>query len=379
MIAGVVPTDPRNANLRMPDRKPTLVPRALFVSACLVIVAAGLKVAAPVLILFALAAFLVVITQPAVEWLRHRRVPTPLAISLVVLLTFAVLAMFGTVLTQSLNEIRLAFPRYITRYQTLQATFVEALQNRNIGLPEAFQPDFVNAQRLLDFVTGALLELAGFMSATLLVLVIAVFGMIEATNIPAKATAAFGAKVDVTRFAKVAQEVQHYLAIKTVISLATGLLVGVWVWLVGLDFAVFWGLVAFILNFVPNIGSVLAAIPALMLAIVQLGPNGTLFVAIGYVGVNLLLGNVVEPTLLGRRLGLSPLVIILSVVLWGWLWGPIGFLLAVPLTMVARIMLENTPDYRWVAVLMAPASQRTTPSPEPRSASPAPGGAQDAA
>jgi predicted PurR-regulated permease PerM len=95
-----------------------------------------------------------------------------------------------------------------------------------------------------------------------------------------------------------------------------------------------------------------------MLALIQLGPSFSLLTAIGYIAVNILLGNFIEPMLLGRRLGLSPLVVILSVVFWGWLWGPIGFLLAVPLSMIARIMLENMDGYRWVAVLMGPAPDR---------------------
>jgi hypothetical protein len=95
-----------------------------------------------------------------------------------------------------------------------------------------------------------------------------------------------------------------------------------------------------------------------MLALIQLGPSLALLAALGYIAVNILLGNFIEPTLLGRRLGLSPLVVILSVVFWGWLWGPIGFLLAVPLSMIARIMLENTEDYRWVAIMMAPSPSK---------------------
>ena len=120
----------------------------------------------------------------------------------------------------------------------------------------------------------------------------------------------------------------------------------------GLDFAILWGLVAFLLNFIPSLGSIIAAVPAVFLALIQLGPGRAAVIAVGYLVVNILLGNFIEPMLMGRRLGLSTLVVFLSVVFWGWVWGPVGMLLSVPLTMVLRIALENTEDFRWMALMM---------------------------
>lgn len=340
-------------------RRQSTAPGVLLTIACLVIITAGLKVGASVLILFALATFLVVATRPAVVWLTHRRLPLALAITLVVFLTFAVLFLFVSVATQSLAEIRGSFGLYASRYQTLEDGFIHWLRERGLNLPQTFQFDLMNARRAVDFAAGLVRQAAGFASGTLLVLVIAIFGMVEADRFRPKLTSAFGAgATDFQRFGKIINEVQRYLTIKTIISLVTGLLVGLWCWAIGLDFAVFWGLLAFVLNYVPSIGSFMAAIPAVMLALIQLGPSFALLTAIGYIAVNILLGNFIEPMLLGRRLGLSPLVVILSVVFWGWLWGPIGFLLAVPLTMIARIMLENTEEYSWIAVLMAPTPER---------------------
>jgi predicted PurR-regulated permease PerM len=131
------------------------------------------------------------------------------------------------------------------------------------------------------------------------------------------------------RLAKVVTEVQTYLGIKTVISLATGLVLGSWAYVMQLDFPVLLGLVAFLLNYVPTVGSIIAAVPAVLLSVVLL-----------------------EPNLMGRRLGLSTLVVILSLLFWGWTWGPLGALLSVPLTVIVKIWLENTTDLRWVAVLL---------------------------
>ncbi len=153
--------------------------------------------------------------------------------------------------------------------------------------------------------------------------------------------------------AKVISEVQTYLGIKTVVSLATGLVLGAWAWVWGLDFPVLLGLVAFVLNYVPTVGSIIAAVPAILLSLILVGTVGhALGVTLGYVVVNTLFGNILEPNLMGRRLGLSTLVVILSLLFWGWTWGPIGALLSVPLTVVVKIWMENTHDLKWVAILL---------------------------
>ena len=169
------------------------------------------------------------------------------------------------------------------------------------------------------------------------------------------------------------RQIQNYLAIKTVVSVATGLLAGVWVWALDIDFPLLWGLIAFLFNYIPNLGSIFAAVGPVLLAIVQFGPGRAISVAAGYVAINLVFGNVVEPLMLGRRLGLSTLVVLLSLVFWGWVWGPMGMLLAVPLTMMVKIALENTEDLRWVAVMLDanPSASRAPAAPATPDVSPA--------
>lgn len=329
--------------------------RALVVAASLVVVVAGLKIGAPLLVPAALSIFLAITLMPAVSWLSRRRVPTLAAILLVVLTTFAALGGIISIATQSINQMRLAFPRYQAQFMTLQESFRAMLQQRGLELPMNFDAGWISPARVMDFASGALVGLAGFMSSAALVLLITIFILIEANGFPAKIRTALGLPdLDLGRFTKIGDEVQRYLAMKTVISLATGALVGIWVWVIGLDFPIFWGLLAFLLNYVPNVGSILAAIPAVLLALVQLGPKGAALAAVGYVVVNMVLGNMIEPNLMGRSLGLSPLVVMLSLVFWGWVWGAIGMLLSVPLTMITRIMLENTEEHRWIAVLLGP-------------------------
>jgi predicted PurR-regulated permease PerM len=158
---------------------------------------------------------------------------------------------------------------------------------------------------------------------------------------------------DEDRLAKVVTEVQTYLSIKTVVSLTTGVVLGAWAWVMQLDFPILLGMTAFLLNYIPTVGSIIAAVPAILLSLILFGDFGhALLVTLGYVVVNTLFGNILEPSLMGRRLGLSTLVVILSLLFWGWAWCPLGALLSVPLTVIVKIWLENTTDLRWVAVLI---------------------------
>ena len=151
---------------------------------------------------------------------------------------------------------------------------------------------------------------------------------------------------------KLLSSVNQYIAIKTMVSMATGVIIGLVLWAINLDYWVLWGVLAFLLNYIPNIGSIIAALPAVLLALVQLGPAGAGGVAALYVVVNVVMGNAVEPRFLGKGLGLSTLVIFLSLIFWGWLLGTVGMLLSVPLTMIVKIGLESSDSSRWIALLL---------------------------
>ncbi len=164
--------------------------------------------------------------------------------------------------------------------------------------------------------------------------------------------AVFGPHLMTGRTEKIAEEIKRYMAIKTVISLLTGVFIGFWLWMLGVDYPLMWGLLAFLLNYVPNIGSFIAAIPAVLLAFVQLGLIKAGLTGLGFVVVNVVFGNVIEPRFMGKGLGLSTLVVFLSLVFWGWVLGPVGMLLSVPITMTIKIALEASEETRWIAILL---------------------------
>jgi AI-2 transport protein TqsA len=329
--------------------------QVLFAAAALVIIVFGLRAAASILVPFALALFLAILSLPLLMGLQARGMPRPLAVLTTLLVNLGVLGTFVLVISSSVNEFRLALPRYTILFQER----VDVLMNRmrEMGIPTLpqFENGMLTPAALFDIMGGIFRGLASLLTAAFVVFIIMIFILAEASAFPAKLRMVLGDSSDLSRYRRVLSEVQQYVGIKTVVSMVTGLLVGLWVWMLGLDFPLFWGLLAFLLNYVPNVGSILAAIPAMMLAAIQLGLGSALIVGLGYLVINLVLGNFVEPMLMGRRLGLSTLVVILSLLFWGWTWGPVGMLLSLPLTMIVKIMLENSSDLRWVALLLGPA------------------------
>jgi AI-2 transport protein TqsA len=327
--------------------------RALFLAASLVIVVAGLRAGAPILLPCALALFLAVLNLPFIFWLNARRVPRMLAILIALLINVAILGVLALVVSQAVSELRGALPHYVDRFRTLSDTTVDWLQARRVPVSDWTSLDLFSQDNIVNLVSGTLRGIASLLSNAFLVLLIMIFMLSEATIFPAKLRAAIGGdEADLSRYRGMIRDVQQYLGIKTLVSLLTGLLIGFWTWMLGLDFPLFWGLIAFLFNYVPNIGSILASIPAVMLALLEFGPGRALGVAAGYMVVNLVIGNFLEPNLHGRRFGISTLVVILSLVFWGWVWGPVGMILSLPLTMILKITLENTEDFRWIAVLL---------------------------
>lgn len=343
--------------------------------ASFVIVVAGLREGASILLPFALALFLAVMSMPIMFWLQLRRVPAPLAIVLTMLMigvVFGALIMLGT---QAVADFQDQLPGYRARVEALYASWVAGLSAQiGIQLDQYLTFELIDPGAAVDFFASTAARVAGFLTNTFLVLLIMAFVLSEAMVFPFKFRAIVGRREserrrvtkmvpnDRRRMTKIVREVQEYLGIKTLTSLTTGLLIGVLAWFAGLDFPILLGLIGFVLNYIPTVGSILAAVPALLLSVVQFGSLGNfILVIVGYGAINTVFGNIVEPSLMGRRLGLSTLVVILSLLFWAWVWGPVGALLAVPLTMVVKIMLENTEDLRWVAILLDKAPPQMAP------------------
>ena len=328
-------------------------------AACVVIVA-GLRAAASILQPLLLAVFLAILSLPLLEWLRRRGVRTGLAITATVLADLAALSLLGMFLTGTVNEFAAVAPFYLEQLFAKAKVGIELLEARGIAVSEWVVLEPMAPSHLMDMVGGILggtvKGVASALSYITLVGVTLIFVLYELVCMPAKLRVAMGSwERPGAHFRTVTREIQRYLGIKTVISAATGLVVGLWLWLMGVDFAFFWGLLTFLLNYIPVIGPLIAGVPAVLLTLVQLGWARALIVLAGYLVVKLVIGDLIEPHLMGRRFGLSPLVVFVSLMFWGWVWGPLGMILSVPLTMGIKIVLDHTVHLQWLGSLLGPA------------------------
>ena len=327
--------------------------RLLLMLASLVILVAGLKAAAVILVPFVLALFLAVVSMPVMFGLRRKGVWEPVAIVLTVLLNALLFGLLILFVSQALWELNRELPRYISLFQGVYGGWLLELDRRGIPATTylALQP--LDPPRIVAAARDVFQAVAQVLSGAFLVGVIMLFVLAEATVFPYKFQAILGGnRQSRTRIVHIVEEVQVYLGLKLLTSLATGVSVTVLCMLAALDFPVLLGVVAFTLHFVPTIGSIVASIPAVLLALILHGEVTAVMVALGYLGISTVIGSIIDPHILGHRLGLSTLVVVLSLLFWGWVWGPVGALLSVPLTMVSKIALQNVPDLRWIAILL---------------------------
>lgn len=336
----------------------------LINAAAFIIVVAGLRAAGSIAVLLLLSVFFAMISAPAVFWLKARRVPSVVAVLLVVAAMIGIFTVVGVVVGSSINDFVRAAPSYRRRLDAGMGPILEWARQLGVAELAVQQLRSIEPGAIMSILGNAFGAIGGLLGNSLLILLIVLFTLFEVSSFPIKMRKAFGgSEAPVERFREIAGNVVHYLGLKTVISLFTGLGVGIWVAFVGLDFPVLWGLLAFILNFIPHLGSLMAAIPAVMLAFVQLGPGEAGIVIIGYVVVNFVMANLVEPRVMGEGLGLSTLVVFLSLLAWSWILGTVGMFLAVPLTVALRIVLEANPNTHWIAVLMGPAREAAKKAP----------------
>jgi len=341
----------------VPDTSRSPILQLLLTLASLVVVIAGLQAAGQILLPVLFAAFLAILCQPMVRVLMDRKVPRVLAVLMVVLVLTGALLGLTALLGDSVRRFTATIPQYQGRLDGLVDSTIAFLTSWGVPPPPIDRTSsLIDPGALLNALGQTLSAVLTVLSRLVIVVITTAFILLEAAELDTKVRVVFGAESAVTRsLLDGSRTVQRYLAIKTVASLATGVLVGSLNAALGLDFAVLWGVVAFLFNYIPSIGSIVAALPPVVLALVQLGPIPALIIAAGYIAANVTIGNVIEPRVLGRHLGLSPLVVILSLFFWGFVWGPTGMLLSVPMTVVLKLLLEVSPGGNRVAVMLGPA------------------------
>jgi predicted PurR-regulated permease PerM len=329
--------------------------RFLLVAGAFVVVVSGLKAASDLVTPFLLSVFIAVLVIPPLQYLRGRGLPGWAAMLVIVALLVGVGGGVAALFTGSLNEFNARLPEYQLRLKTMSGDFATWLDSVGVHVSRDVFTSFVDPSRVLGFAGELIKGLGGVLTNALLILLTVIFILLEASSMPSKLRYALRSPDEsIGHMRAVTATINRYMFIKANTSLATGVLIWIWLTMLGVDFAAMWATLAFLLNFVPTIGSIIAAVPAVLLALVQLDPKSAVLVLLGYMVVNTMIGNFIEPRVMGRGLGLSTLVVFLSLVFWGYILGGAGMFLSVPLTMALKIVLDASPQTRPLAVMLGP-------------------------
>lgn len=324
-------------------------------AAAIVIIIVGINLAQSVVVLFLISFFLALLGTPPVLWLKEKRIPSGFAVLFVMSCMLVIVLLIGLQIGISFGSFSDELPLLQSRIREQVLDFIVLLQSKGIVVKEVFFLEYINPESIMRLTADLLTGLSSVLSDLVLIMLIVTFILLEVSSFPIKLRVVLGdPEQKFPQFIKFASEMKRYMVIKTFMSLASGIVLTFWLYILGVDYPLLWGFLAFLLNYIPNIGSIIAAIPPVILAIIQLGFGSALLVAVGYIVVNFVEGNVIEPRLMGRKLGLSTLVVFLSLIFWGALLGLVGAILSIPLTMTLKFAFESNESTKWIAVLLGP-------------------------
>ena len=327
---------------------------ALLSVAAVIVIVFGMQAAKVLLVPFLLAVFLALIAIRPMLWLEKRHVPSSISALLIVVAMILVIGLVGGIVGTSIADFTAELPTYQEQLDNRVQSVVNFI-SRYIGDEQTLADlrDLIDPGWAMGMAASILNGFQDVLTNVFLILFTMVFILLEVSSMGVKIQAAFGRSAETFEGPrKFLHNLGRYLGIKTVVSMATGLTAVLLTWWVGLESPLLWGMLAFLFNYVPTIGSIIAAVPAVLMALIQLGPGGALSTAIGFIAINMLYGNAIEPRLMGYGVGISPLVVFTGLVLWGWVFGPVGMLLSVPLTMTLKMALESNEQTRWLAILI---------------------------
>ena len=342
-----------NGNVKSAAKAPVLLILASFI-----IVVAGMKASSAILVPFFLAVFIAIICTPPLFWLQRKGVPKVLALVLILVAIVGVGLLFGTLIGPSLNHFLSSLPDYQERLSALIASLISWLREKGINIPQEEVASNFNTGWVMSLAGGIFSALSMVLTNAFLILLTVVFILLEVADFPKKLRLVLkNPDRALSNIEKFSQDAKRYLVIKTMISATIGVVIWLWLLILGVDYPVLWGTLSFLLNYVPNIGSIIAALPVALLALVRLGVGSALLTVLGFVVVHIVVGNIIEPKLMGKGLILSTLVVFLSLVFWGWVLGPIGMILSVPMTSLVKIALESYDETRGLAIVLGSSTE----------------------
>ncbi|WAL58317.1 AI-2E family transporter [Thermocoleostomius sinensis] len=343
-------------------QRPASITRLLVSLSSLVIIIAGLKAAAGLLGPILLSLFIVLVTAPLVEWLRRRRVPNWLSYVLVVLGVVAIGLLLIGFLGISVVQLTDALPTYRSRLEVQLAALVDWLSDRGLEASDIIELDLIDPGRIIQLIISFIRGLLNTLSNAGLTLFIFIYMLVGSASFSRKLNRSLGQSSPMlNRIQGFSRSISVYLFIKTGLGALTAIGQTLLLWAIGVDFAILWGVLSFLFNYIPNVGYIIALIPPMIMALLEFGIGKALIVFVGYALINNFFDMVIAPRYLGKGLDLSTLVTFLAVIFWTWVLGPIGAFLALPLTvMLKKLLLEPFTDTRLLATLIGAEDQEDT-------------------
>ncbi|MCS2121890.1 AI-2E family transporter [Escherichia coli] len=319
--------------------------------ASLVVILAGIHAAADIIVQLLLALFFAIVLNPLVTWFIRRGVQRPVAITIVVVVMLIALTALVGVLAAFISML----PKFNKELTRKLFKLQEMLPFLNLHMSPERILQRMDSEKMVTFTTALMTGLSGAMASVLLLVMTVVFMLFEVRHVPYKMRFALNnPQIHIAGLHRALKGVSHYLALKTLLSLWTGVIVWLGLALMGVQFALMWAVLAFLLNYVPNIGAVISAVPPMIQVLLFNGVYECILVGALFLVVHMVIGNILEPRMMGHRLGMSTMVVFLSLLIWGWLLGPVGMLLSVPLTSVCKIWMETTKGGSKLAILLGP-------------------------
>jgi len=323
---------------------------ALLVTAAIVIILAGVKLSSVIIVPFLLALFLTTILSPLFLWLKKIGLGEMFSLIIIALILSFLISSFAILVGNSVQDFTENIPTYEVKLKSDLGELLERVNSFGIHIPKEDILNLFQTDSLMRYIATTLKSFGSLLTNSFMIILIVIFMLLEISQ--------FAYKVKQTnsnsliQLTQISDNIKHYILLKALTSAATGIIITIILKMVGIHYAILWGLMAFMLNFIPNIGSIIAAVPAILMAIIQFNFTTATMVAVAYLIINIIIGSIIEPKILGKGLGLSTLIVFLSLIFWGWILGPAGMILSVPLTIMIKIALNNQENTRWVATML---------------------------
>ena len=317
-----------------------------------IITVAGIKAAASIIVPLLLAFILATLAGSLVLYLQDRGLPRWLSMLLVLLAVILLVVGLGLFVSSATMEFSDRIPDYEARFLEIMDQLLVALNEHGIALEKSELLHPWSPMILMGYLGGFLQSLQLVLAESFMILMLVIFLLFSQDLFFKKMHLLFGEQHSQQLFGTFSQQVNRYVLIKSTISALTGVSVATGLYLLDIEHAFLWGVMAFMFNFIPNIGSIIAAVPPMLIALADHGPAMMLWVGLFFLAINIVFGVMIEPRVTGKGLGLSSVVVLLSLIFWGWVLGPVGMLLSIPLTIMAKVACDLNPQTRWVSILL---------------------------